>query len=641
MMKEESSSISLDDIEPVELILFQVSECYVYLIPPRKTAASHRADEWDINKWAWEGTLKVVSKGEECIIRLEDKTTGELYARAFLRDGEPHPVEPVIDSSRYFVLRVEENISGRLRHAFIGIGFRERPQAYDFQAALHDHMKYLNKKKTAEEMEQQYQKTSSVDYSLKDGETIVLQLKNVSILIVFYFLFKLEVASGQVSWVTGTTGDCTWDALTCDAQVCGNYRGIKLLSHTMKLWERVIERRLRRETTNQFGFMSGRSSIEAIHLIRSLMEKFRERQRDLHLAFLDLEKAYDSVPRELIWKTLVDKGTSRRYIKVIKDMYDGARTRGRTPMGNTDVVPVEVGLHQGSAISPYLFALILDELSRGIQEDIPWCLIFADDIALVSESAEGLNNIFENLREALEDNGLRVSREKTEYLRCDLGKVEIAHNDEVDIRIGDKILQPKESFRYLGSMIHKSGRIDEDVSHRIKSAWLKWRAVESGYRKCWPITKALANRMEVAELRMLRWTCGKTMLDMIPNGVYRAELEVETIINKMREGRLRWFGHKGGRSVRSKFFEQGLDEKEKGKNSITSILPPPPPSPSLSPPVNAVKTPLDSPSRLSLDGSPKDSFSTAFDKQSTEPDSVEKQSAQDVADDDFGDFQAA
>lgn len=167
-----------EEVDAVELILFQVPECYVYFIPPRKTAASYRADEWNVNKWAWEGTLKVISKGEECIIKLEDKTTGELYARAFLRDGEPHPVEPVIDSSRYFVLRVEENIGGRLRHAFIGIGFRERPEAYDFQAALHDHMKYLNKKKTAEEMEEQYQKTSSVDYSLKEGETLVLQIKN-------------------------------------------------------------------------------------------------------------------------------------------------------------------------------------------------------------------------------------------------------------------------------------------------------------------------------------------------------------------------------------------------------------------------------------------------------------------------------
>ncbi|XP_004487167.1 uncharacterized protein At1g03900 isoform X1 [Cicer arietinum] len=168
----------IEDTEPIELVLFQVPECYVYIIPPRMSAASYRADEWDVNKWAWEGILKVISKGEECIIKLEDKNTGELYARAFLRNGEPHPVEPVIDSSRYFVLRIEENIGGRLRHAFIGIGFRERTEAYDFQAALHDHMKYLNKKKTAEEMEQHYQQSSSVDYSLKEGETLVLQIKN-------------------------------------------------------------------------------------------------------------------------------------------------------------------------------------------------------------------------------------------------------------------------------------------------------------------------------------------------------------------------------------------------------------------------------------------------------------------------------
>ncbi|PON35357.1 Talin [Parasponia andersonii] len=175
---KDQDKVEEEDAEALELVLFQVSECYVYLIPPRKSAASYRADEWDVNKWAWEGVLKVISKGEECIIRLEDKNTGELYVRAFLRSGEPHPVESVIDSSRYFVLRVEENIGGHLRHAFIGIGFRERTEAYDFQAALHDHIKYLDKKKTAEEMEQQFQKTSSVNYSLKDGETLVLQLKN-------------------------------------------------------------------------------------------------------------------------------------------------------------------------------------------------------------------------------------------------------------------------------------------------------------------------------------------------------------------------------------------------------------------------------------------------------------------------------
>ncbi|GKB13996.1 hypothetical protein Tco_0847919 [Tanacetum coccineum] len=128
-------------------------------------------------------------------------------------------------------------------------------------------------------------------------------------------------------------------------------------------------------------------------------------------------------------------------------------------------------------------------------------------------------------REALEDNGLMVSREKTKYLRCDFSSVEIAHNEEVEICIGDKILQPKESFRYLGSIMHKSKRIDEDLAHRIKAS----------RSECWPIMKALATRMEVTELGMIRQTCDKTMLDMIPNEVYRAELEVETIINKMRK----------------------------------------------------------------------------------------------------------
>lgn len=122
-----------------------------------------------------------------------------------------------------------------------------------------------------------------------------------------------------------------------DIQDCNNFMGIKLLSHTMKLWERVIERRLREEveiSENQFGFMSGRSTIEAIYLLRGLMGLFRDRKVDLHMVFIDLEKAYDRVPREVLWRCLEEKKVSPAYIRVIKDMYEGERTSvpGSPPM---------------------------------------------------------------------------------------------------------------------------------------------------------------------------------------------------------------------------------------------------------------------------------------------------------------------
>ncbi|GKE21863.1 hypothetical protein Tco_1433375, partial [Tanacetum coccineum] len=146
-----------------------------------------------------------------------------------------------------------------------------------------------------------------------------------------------------------------------------------------------------------------------------------------------------------------------------------------------------------------------------------------DDIVLVAESAEGLNIKLENWREVLEDNDLRVSREKMEYLKCDFGNGEITYNEEVDIRV----------------------LCDRNFPLKLKGKFypVAIRPAMLYGSECLPITKVLANRVEVAELRMLRWTCGKTLLNMILNGVYRAQLEVETIINKMREGRLRWFRH--------------------------------------------------------------------------------------------------
>jgi len=179
-----------------------------------------------------------------------------------------------------------------------------------------------------------------------------------------------------------------------DAQNCNNYRGIMLLSHTMKVWERVIEGRLREIieiSENEFGFRSGRSTIEAIHLLRSLMECYRDRRKDLHMVFIDVDKAYDRVPRDILWRCLEKKGMPVEYTRVIRDKYEGVRTRVRTVIGDTGDFLIDIGLHQGSALSPFLFTTVMDELTRCVQDEVPSCILFSDNIVLIDESREGVN----------------------------------------------------------------------------------------------------------------------------------------------------------------------------------------------------------------------------------------------------------
>src|SRR5437867_649903 len=135
-----------------------------------------------------------------------------------------------------------------------------------------------------------------------------------------------------------------------NALECGSYRGIKLLEHVLKVLERVIEARLRKTVKideMQFGFSPGKGTTDAIFIVRQVQEKFLGKQKELWMAFVDLEKAFDRVPHEVLWWALRHVGVEEWMVNVIKSMYDGVTTAVKRNGVESESFEVKVGVHQG------------------------------------------------------------------------------------------------------------------------------------------------------------------------------------------------------------------------------------------------------------------------------------------------------
>ena len=321
-----------------------------------------------------------------------------------------------------------------------------------------------------------------------------------------------------------------------DAVERGNYRGLKLLDHIMKLLERIIEQLIRGHVKideMQFGFMPGKSTTEAIFMVRQLQEKYLAKHKKLYFAFVDLEKAFDRVPRDVIWWAMRKLGVEEWIVRVVQAMYANARSRVRVNGTFSDDFEVKVGVHQGSVLSPLLFVMVLEALSREFRTGCPWELLYADDLVLIAESMEELSEKFETWKQGMESKGLRVNTKKTkimiskrDYLplrqsgkypcsvcckgvginsifckfckhwvhkkcsgvrgklgavedyKCRICTGEVTHLDKQpteSLTIENDNLDVVDKFCYLGDMISAGGGAEESILTRIRCGWKKFR----------------------------------------------------------------------------------------------------------------------------------------------------------------------
>ena len=195
-----------------------------------------------------------------------------------------------------------------------------------------------------------------------------------------------------------------------DKLECGNYRGISLLSIPGKLYGKILIGRVRSRTDvgldeEQCGFRTGRGCVDQVYSLKCILEKMSEKQKVVYMAFLDLEKAYDRVPREALWDVLKVYGIGGKLLHAIKSFYKCSESCVRVCQEESEWFEVKVGVRQGCVMSPWLFNIYMDAvvkefkartLGKGVNLKVNGdglkvsCLLFADDTVLLAESENQL-----------------------------------------------------------------------------------------------------------------------------------------------------------------------------------------------------------------------------------------------------------
>ena len=201
--------------------------------------------------------------------------------------------------------------------------------------------------------------------------------------------------------------------------------------------------------------------------------------QSLFACFVDLEKAYDRVPRDKLWKVLQEYGVDGQLLRAIKSFYCRPEVCVRVNGKQSKPFHVGVGLRQGCVLSPLLFIVYMNWIDKCSQADecatIGNCkisrLLFADDLVLLSSTESGLQRALNSFADACNTAGMKISTAKTEVLHLS------RNPDQCVLQVNGATLKQVEKFKYLGVAFTSDGRQDEELDTRIGKASAVMRAL--------------------------------------------------------------------------------------------------------------------------------------------------------------------
>ena len=333
------------------------------------------------------------------------------------------------------------------------------------------------------------------------------------------------------------------------------------------------------------------------------MERSREFNQPLHICFIDLQKAYDSVNRETLWRICRAYGLSDKMIKMIKLLYEDTRAEVRIDGDLSTSIQMKTGVKQGCLLSPILFNVYIDFVMRNIlkqarvegvtmsyrlgdlwnsgngsNDDVKLlALMYADDIAVMCQSIQDLEKFIKAFEKGTQDFGLTMNIKKScvmslrqlQKSACKTkNRAEIADGPS-DINIRNQKIENTDEFNYLGCYVSKDQTQRKDIETRVSKASNAFNSLRRivWYRKCiwiqakirifrasvlpvllygselWSLTVAEEEGLKTFYMRCLRMIIGVAIVDRMKNDVVLQLTGQPPLENILRRNRLRWFGH--------------------------------------------------------------------------------------------------
>lgn len=322
----------------------------------------------------------------------------------------------------------------------------------------------------------------------------------------------------------------------------------------------------------QQGFRPNRSTIDAVFILRQMIEKSIEFQKPLFLCFVDLKKAFDRVRIADIIDILQEHRTPVNYINVIKELNKNNRTQIKTSQGLTEQGPILTGIRQGDCLSPFLFNLIMDRIINDVKKVCGGyrmglrsikILCYADDVILIADNEDDLQRLLYRFQTTAEKLNMQISLEKTESMviakeptRCKLAVndkpihqcmqctylgVEITSSKNLQQEVRTQVNKASRISGYLRDLIWKNKYISTDSKVRIYKTVVRpilTYAVETRAD-----TAKTKNMMRVAEMKTLRTIKGVSLRDQIRSDAIREDLNIQDVVRFTRSRRRYWRDH--------------------------------------------------------------------------------------------------